>query len=59
VSDAGRVLLVHGGLWEDVGADWFWRRTGIIDGLERRGIAVLAPDRIRRARDWADAFAGR
>jgi hypothetical protein len=48
------VLLVHGGLWEDVTADWFWRQTGIADGLERRGIAVLAPDRIKRARSWAD-----
>ena len=24
------VLLIHGGLWEDVSADWFWRRTGVI-----------------------------
>ena len=47
------VLLVHGGLWEDIGADWFWRRTGVIDGLERRGFAVTAPDRLRRAPDWA------
>jgi pimeloyl-ACP methyl ester carboxylesterase len=52
VSDAGRVLLVHGGLWEDIGADWFWRRTGVTDGLEQRGLAVLAPDRLRRARSW-------
>jgi hypothetical protein len=47
------VLLVHGGLWEDIGADWFWRRTGVIDGLERRGFTVTAPDRLRRARDWS------
>ena len=46
------VLLVHGGLWEDVTADWFWRRTGVIDGLERRGLTVTAPDRLRRAPDW-------
>ena|SRR5579871_538419 len=52
MSDAARVLLVHGGLWEDIGADWFWRRTGVIDGLERRGCTVTAPDRLRRARDW-------
>jgi pimeloyl-ACP methyl ester carboxylesterase len=48
------VLLIHGGLWEDVTADWFWRRTGVIDGLERRGLVVLAPDRIRRPLNWAD-----
>jgi hypothetical protein len=54
MSDTARVLLVHGGLWEDVTADWFWRQTGIIDGLERRGLTVLAPDRIRRPLNWAD-----
>ncbi len=50
---AGTVLLVHGGLWEDIGADWFWRRTGIVTGLEQRGFTVLAPDRLRRPADWA------
>ena len=48
----GTVLLVHGGLWEDTGADFFWRRTGVADGLERRGFTVIAPDRLRRATDW-------
>jgi pimeloyl-ACP methyl ester carboxylesterase len=52
VTVTGKVLLVHGGLWEDTGADWFWRRTRVIDGLERRGLAVLAPDRLRRAPSW-------
>jgi pimeloyl-ACP methyl ester carboxylesterase len=46
------VLLVHGGLWEDTRADWFWRRTGVVGGLERRGLRVLAPDRPRRAVSW-------
>jgi hypothetical protein len=46
------VLLIHGGLWEDTGAGFFWRRTGIVDGLERRGFTVIAPDRLRRAADW-------
>ena len=54
MTDAARVLLVHGGLWEDVRADGFWRRTGVIGGLEQRGLTVLAPDRLRRARDWAE-----
>jgi pimeloyl-ACP methyl ester carboxylesterase len=53
VDDAGAVLLIHGGLREDIGADWFWRRTGVVDGLEERGFTVLAPDRIRRAANWA------
>lgn len=52
MTTAGRVLLVHGGLWEDADADWFWRRTGVIGGLEQRGLTVLAPDRLRRAPSW-------
>jgi pimeloyl-ACP methyl ester carboxylesterase len=47
------VLLIHGGLWEDTGADWFWRRTGVIDGLAGRGFTVIAPDRLRRATSWS------
>jgi pimeloyl-ACP methyl ester carboxylesterase len=47
------VLLIHGGLWEDTGADRFWRRTGVIDGLAGRGFTVIAPDRLRRAPSWA------
>lgn len=47
------VLLIHGGLWEDTEADWFWQRTGIIDGLATRGFTVIAPDRLRRAPSWA------
>ena len=52
MDDAGTVLLIHGGLWEDIGADWFWRRTGVVAGLEERGFTVLAPDRIGRAANW-------
>ena len=52
MADAGSVLLIHGGLWEDTRADFFWRRTGVVDGLERRGFTVIAPDRLRRAADW-------
>jgi pimeloyl-ACP methyl ester carboxylesterase len=50
------LLLIHGGLWEDIGADWFWRRPGVAAGLERLGFTVVAPDRLRRPRSWtADA----
>jgi pimeloyl-ACP methyl ester carboxylesterase len=52
MAAAGTVLLIHGGLWDDTGADFFWRRTGITDGLARRGFTVIAPDRLRRATDW-------
>src|ERR1700734_3587796 len=51
-ADMDDVLLIHGGLWEDVGADWFWRRTGVVDGLAGRGLTVVAPDRLRRAPSW-------
>jgi hypothetical protein len=50
------LLLIHGGLWEDIGADWFWRRPGIVAGFERLGFTVVAPDRLRRPTSWtADA----
>lgn len=52
VEHAGTVLLIHGGLWDNTGADWFWRRTGVVEGLEQRGFTVLAPDRIGRAANW-------
>jgi len=47
------LLLIHGGLWEDIGADWFWRRPGIVAGFERLGFTVVAPDRRRRPGSWA------
>lgn len=49
---SGTVLLIHGGLWENIGAEWFWGRTGVIGGLEERGFTVLAPDRLRQATSW-------
>jgi hypothetical protein len=50
------LLLIHGGLWEDIGADAFWRRPGIVAGFERLGFTVVAPDRLRRPTSWtADA----
>ena len=47
------LLLIHGGLWEDIGADWFWRRPGVVAGFERLGFTVVAPDRLRRPGSWA------
>jgi pimeloyl-ACP methyl ester carboxylesterase len=47
------VLLIHGGLWEDIGGDWFWGRTGVSEALTRRGLTVIAPDRLRRGTSWA------
>lgn len=46
------MLLIHGGLWEDMDAERFWHRPGIVAGLRARGIETLAPTRRRRAPDW-------
>lgn len=46
------VLLVHGGLWDDMNADRFWTQPGITAGLQQEGITVLAPNRIRWSPSW-------
>jgi pimeloyl-ACP methyl ester carboxylesterase len=46
------MLLVHGGLWGDEDAEFFWHRPGITAGLAERGVEVVAPDRLRRAESW-------
>jgi hypothetical protein len=46
------VLLIHGGLWEDIGGYWFWDRTGVSEALTRRGLTVIVPDRLRRGTSW-------
>jgi pimeloyl-ACP methyl ester carboxylesterase len=51
------VVLVHGGLWEDMDADRFWVRPGIVAALAARGTPVLAPDRVVRPRSWAEEVA--
>jgi pimeloyl-ACP methyl ester carboxylesterase len=48
------VVLVHGGLWEDMDAERFWVRPGVVAALEARGVPVLAPDRVSRPRSWAE-----
>jgi pimeloyl-ACP methyl ester carboxylesterase len=49
----GVVLLVHGGLWGDEDAGFFWDRPGVTARLRERA-HVLAPDRLPRAQRWAD-----
>jgi hypothetical protein len=46
------LVLVHGGLWEDIDAERFWVRPGVVDGLRAAGCAVAAPDRAQRATSW-------
>lgn len=45
-------LLVHGGLWGDEDAEFFWHRPGVTKGLEQHGIEVIAPDRLGRPGSW-------
>jgi pimeloyl-ACP methyl ester carboxylesterase len=51
------VVLVHGGLWEDMDAERFWVRPGVVAALEARGVPVLAPDRVPHPRSWAEEVA--
>jgi pimeloyl-ACP methyl ester carboxylesterase len=53
VQDGTVLVLVHGGLWEDMDAERFWVRPGVVDGLAGAGVEVLAPDRLRRPDSWA------
>jgi pimeloyl-ACP methyl ester carboxylesterase len=46
------VLLVHGGLHEDMDARRFWGSPGVVSGLEQRGLRVAAPDRLPGAISW-------
>jgi pimeloyl-ACP methyl ester carboxylesterase len=47
-----RLLLVHGGLWEDMTAQRFWGRTGVRAGFEDLGVECVAPDRPARPVSW-------
>jgi pimeloyl-ACP methyl ester carboxylesterase len=51
------VVLVHGGLYEDMDARRFWERPGIAGGLRDAGLAVVAPDRPPRPADWREEAA--
>lgn len=49
------LLLIHGGLAEDIGAESFWERPGIAPGLRAAGFSVIAPDRDTAPTSWSDA----
>jgi pimeloyl-ACP methyl ester carboxylesterase len=44
-------------LAEDIGADQFWVRPGIVAALEARGWMVVAPDRNTTPTSWSNAAA--
>ncbi len=52
-----QLLLIHGGLAEDIGADQFWVRPGIVAALEAHGWKVVAPDRNTTPTSWSSAAA--
>jgi pimeloyl-ACP methyl ester carboxylesterase len=47
------LVLLHGGLWDEMNADRFWVAPGVLDGLTSHGLDVRAPDRLRRPSSWA------
>jgi pimeloyl-ACP methyl ester carboxylesterase len=51
------VFLIHGGLWEPMNAERFWRTPGIVAALETRGLTVLAPDRSEMPGSWTEEVA--
>ncbi len=48
-------MLIHGGLAEDIDADRFWVRPGVVNALEGFGFYVDAPDRDTTPESWAHA----
>ena len=52
-EDRSVMVLVHGGLWEDMDAERFWVRPGVVAGLAGAGVEVVAPDRLPRPDSWA------
>ncbi len=51
------VLLVHGGLYEEMDAARFWEEPGVAGGLAAAGFEVLAPNRMRHPPAWTDEAA--
>jgi pimeloyl-ACP methyl ester carboxylesterase len=49
------VLLIHGGLGDDIDADRFWVQPGIVGGLEALGAKVIAPNRNTTPSTWTEA----
>ena len=53
MEDGALMVLVHGGLWEDMDAERFWVRPGVMRGLAAAGVEVSAPNRLPRPDSWA------
>ena len=46
------VILIHGGLYESIGPNEFWSDPGIVTGLSRAGLDVIAPARLMAPVSW-------
>jgi predicted alpha/beta hydrolase family esterase len=47
------LLLIHGGLWDNMDAERFWYQPGVVAGLRQHGFEMLAPDRPHRPPTWS------
>lgn len=48
------VVLLPGGLYEDMDAVRFWKEPGVVSALESHGLEVLLVDRLPRPTSWEE-----
>jgi len=48
------VILIHGGLYEPISPNEFWRDPGVVMGLEKAGLEVVAPVRLPAPDSWIE-----
>ena len=48
------VILIHGGLYEPIGPTEFWHGPGVVAGLEKAGLEVVAPARLTAPSSWIE-----
>lgn len=51
------IVLVHGGLYEDMTTDAFWGQTGVLGELRAQHLTHIAPQRPEHPRSWDDEAA--
>lgn len=52
------IVLLPGGLYEDMDADRFWVRPGVVSALQAHGFAVFPIDRLPRPTSWKEDAEG-
>lgn len=48
------IVLVHGGLYEDMTVDDFWGQSGVLGELRARHLTALAPQRPSQPASWSE-----